>query len=167
VALSNDLANRLSDERAGADRIVVSRDHEVDPVGVAVRVDEPHDRDAQPLRLFHGNHLGFQIDHEHRIGHALHVLDAAEVRAQLYEVGLGGHALARREQLELAVGLKAFEVVQAANALVDRFEVRQQATQPAVVDIRHAGCLGDISNRVARLLLGAYEQHRAAAVGER
>ena len=137
VALGDDLADRLRDQGAGADRVVVAGDHEVDAVGVAVGVDEADDRDAQALRLFDGDHLGLEVDHEHRVGHALHVLDAAEVRPQLREVGLGGHALARGQQRELALGLVAFEVVQAADALVDRLEVGQQAAEPAVVDVRH------------------------------
>ena len=74
-----------------------------------------------------------------RVRRALHVLDAAEVGPQLGEVGLGRHALARRQQLELALGLVALEVVQALDALVDRLEVREQAAEPAVVDVRHAG----------------------------
>ncbi len=167
VPLGDDLADRLGDQRAGADRVVVAGDHEVDPVGVAVGVDQADDRDPQAPGLFDGDLLGFQVDHEHRVGHALHVLDAAEVRPQLREVGLRGHPLARGQQRELAVGLVAFEVVQAADALADRLEVRQQAAEPAVVDERHAGGFGDVLDRVARLLLGADEQHGPAAVGER
>ena len=167
MALGDDLADRLRDQRARADRVVVAGDHEVDAVGVAVGVDQADDRDAQALRLFDGDLLGFQVDHEHRVGHALHVLDAAEVRAQLRQIGLRGHPLARRQQRQLALGLVAFEVVQAADALVDRLEVGQQAAEPAVVDVRHVGRLGDLLDRVARLLLGADEQDRAAAVGER
>ena len=86
--------------------------------------------------------------------------------AQLREVGLGGHPLARRQQLELALGLVALEVVQAPDALVDRLEVREQAAEPAVVDVRHAGALRDLLDGVARLLLRADEEDRAAAAGE-
>ena len=167
VPLGDDLADRLRDQRAGADRVVVAGDHEVDAVRVAVGVDQADDRDPQAASLFDGDLLGLEVDHEHRVGHALHVLDAAEVRAQLREIGLRGHPLARRQQRELAVGLVAFEVVQAADALADRLEVRQQAAEPAMVDERHAGGFGDVLDRVARLLLGADEQHGPAAVGER
>ena len=166
MTLGDDLADRLGDQRARADRVVVAGDDEVDAVGVAVGVDQADDRDAQALRLFDRDLLGLEVDHEHRVGDALHVLDAAEVRAQLREVGLRGHPLARRQQRELALGLVAFEVVQAADALVDRLEVRQQAAEPAVVDERHVGRLGDLLDGVARLLLGADEQHGAAAMGD-
>ena len=167
MALGDDLADRLGDQRARADRVVVAGNHEVDPVGVAVGVDQADDRDAQALGLFDGDHLGFEVDHEHRVGDALHVLDAAEVRAQLGQIGLRGHALARGQQCELALGLVAFEVVQPADALVDRLEVGEQPTEPAMVDVGHARGLGDVADRVARLLLGADEQDRAAAMGKR
>jgi hypothetical protein len=38
--------------------------------------------------------------------------------------------------------------------------------QPAVVHVGHAGVLRDVLDGVARLLLGAHEQHGAAAVGD-
>ena len=95
------------------------------------------------------------------------MLDAAEVRAQLGQVGLGRQALARGQQRELALGLVALEVVQALDALADRLEVRQQAAEPAVVDVRHAGGLGGVLDGVAGLLLRADEEDGAAAVGQR
>ncbi len=167
VPLGDHLADRLGDQSAGADGVVVAGDHEVDPVRVAVRVDQPDDGDTQALRLFHRYDLGFQVDHEHRVRHPLHVLHAAEVRSELRQVGLCGHPLTSRQQRQLALRLKAFEVVQATNALVDGLEVRQQAAQPAVVDVGHARGLGHVADRVLRLLLGAHEQDGAAAVGER
>src|SRR4029079_7198830 len=94
------------------------------------------------------------------------VLHAAEVQAELREVGLGGHPLARRQQLELAVGLVALEVVQTPDALGGGLEGREQAAEPAVVHVRHAGALRDLLDGVARLLLRADEEDRAAAAGE-
>jgi hypothetical protein len=95
------------------------------------------------------------------------VLDAAQVRAQLGQVGLGRHALARRQQRELALVLVALQVVQALDAQADGLEVRQQAAEPAVVDVRHARGLGGVLHRVAGLLLRAHEEHGAAAMGQR
>ena len=166
VALRDDVADRLRDDRAGLDRVVVARDHVVDAVRVAVGVDQADDRDPQALGLLDRDDLGLEVDDEHRVGRALHVLDAAEVRLELRQVGLGGHALTRREQRELALRLVALEIVQALDAQRDRLEVRQQAAEPAVVDERHAGVLRDLLDGVARLLLGAHEQHGAAAVGD-
>ena len=166
VAGQDHVADRARDDVAGADRVVVARDHVVDPVRIAVRVDQADDRDPQALRLAHGDRLGLEVDHEQRVRDALHVLDAAEVRAQLLEVGLRGQALARRQQAELALRLVALEVVQPLDAQRDRLEVREQAAEPAVVHVRLAGRLGDLLDAVAGLLLGADEQHGAAAPGE-
>ena len=115
MAGGDDVADRARYQRARADRVVVPGDDVVDAVGIAVGVDEPDDRDAQALRLAHGDELGLEVDDEHRVGDALHVLDTPQVCAQLQQVGLRGHALARGQQLELALGLVAFEIVQAAD----------------------------------------------------
>ncbi len=166
AALGDHVPDGARDERAGADRVVVAGDHEVDPVGVAVGVHEPDDGDAQPLRLAHGDGLGFEVDHEHRVGYALHVFDPPQIGAQLEQVGLAGHALAGGEQRQLALGLEAFEVVEAADAEVDGLEVGEQSAQPAVVDVGHPGGGGDIADDVPSLLLGAHEQHGPPTVGE-
>jgi len=47
-----------------------------------------------------------------------------------------------------------------------RAVVRQQAAEPAVVDVRHVDALGLQLHRLAGLLLGAHEEHAAAALGQ-
>jgi hypothetical protein len=166
AALLDHVADRVRDQRAGADRIIVAGDHVVDSVGIAVGVDEADDRNPQALRFAHRDRLGLQIDDEHRVRDALHVLDAAQVGLQLHEVGLGGQPFARRQQRELALGGVALEVVQTLDPRRHRLVVRQQPTEPAVVDVRLARRGGDVTNAVTGLLLGADEQHRAAAMGD-
>ena len=167
LALLHDVADRMRDDRAGADRVVVARDDELDAVGVAVRVDQADDRDAQALGLAHGDRLGLEVDDEDRVRRALHVLHAAEVRPQLRQVGLGRQALAGGQQRELALLLVALEVVQALDPQADRLEVRQQPTEPAVVDEGHARLGGHLGHGVAGLLLRPDEQDGATAVAER
>src|SRR6202008_4421573 len=58
VSLRDDLANRLGHRGARADRVVIAGDHVVDPVGIAVGVDQADDRDPQALSLAHGDRLG-------------------------------------------------------------------------------------------------------------
>src|SRR5581483_4294749 len=67
VALSDDVADRFGDRSARADRVVVAWDHEVDPVRVAVGVDETDDRDPQTLGLADGDRLCLQVDYEYRV----------------------------------------------------------------------------------------------------
>ena len=137
--LGDDVADRPGDRRARADRVVVAGNHVLDPVGVAVGVDEADDRDPQALGLGDGDRLGLEVDDEDRRRNAFHVLHAAEVGPQLGEVGLGGETLARGQQRELALGVVALEVVESLDPLADRLEVGQQAAEPAVVDVRHSG----------------------------
>ena len=56
--------------------------------------------------------------------------------------------------------------MQAVDAIGDRAPVRQQAAEPAVVDVRHADALRLLLDGVLRLLLRADEEDRAAALGE-
>jgi hypothetical protein len=77
--------------------------------------------------------------------------------------GFEGVSRTRRQSPGRAASL---EVVQAPDARRHRLVVGQQAAEPAVVDVRHAGGLGDRLDPVAGLLLGADEQHRPAAVGD-
>ena len=116
------------------------------------------------MRLAHCDLLDLEVDDEDRVGSALHVLHATEVRLELREVGERAETLTRRQQRELALSLPALKVVQALDALVDRLEVGQQTAEPAVVDVRHPSALGSVLDGVAGLLLGADEQHDPAAV---
>ena len=86
-ALGHHVADRLDDQLARADRVVVARDHVVDRVRVAVGVDQPDHRDLQPLGLAHADLLGLEVDDEHRVGQALHVAHAAEVGLELLALG--------------------------------------------------------------------------------
>jgi len=57
------------------------------------------------------------------------------------------------------LGLHVFE---ALDGCLDGFEIGQHATQPALVDIRHASPLGFLGHGFARLTLGADHQNGAA-----
>ncbi len=166
-ALGDDVGDRLDDQLAGLERVVVARHDDVDAVGVAVGVDEADDRDAKALGLLHGDGLSLEVDDEDGVRQAGERLGTTEVAAELGEVGLGGETLTRREQLELALGLVALEVVEALDAALDGAEVREEAAEPAVLHVRHAGASGVLLDGVLGLLLGADEEDLAAAVRER
>ena len=160
------VGDRLHDQAARADRVVVAGDDVVGLVGIAVRVDERDDRHAEPARLAHGQLLLLQVDDEDRVRLAAQVGDAAEVRLELLELGEQRDPLLRRQQLELALGLQAAQLVQVRDPVGDRPPVRQQPAEPAVGDVRHADAAGLLRDRVLRLLLRADEEDRAAALRE-
>ena len=161
------VGDRLDHERARADRVVVARDHVLGLVRIAVRVDERDHRQAEALRLAHGELLLAQVDDEDRVGLAAHVGDTAEVRLELLELGLHRDALLGRQQVELRLGLQRAELVQPLDPVGDRAPVREQTAEPAMVDVRHADAARLVAHRVLRLLLRADEEHGAAALGDR
>ena len=67
-----------------------------------------------------------------------------------------------RHTLGAVVGDDLFHFLQAFDRNLDRLEVGQHAAEPPLIDIRHAGALCFLDNRVACLALGADEQDRAA-----
>ena len=166
-ALLDRAADRADHQLAGADRVVVAGDHVVDRARVAVGVDQADDRDPQAGGLAHRDLLGLQVDDEDGVGQALHVAHAAEVVLELGQLGLHPHPLLGRQQLELAAP-PASSVSSCSRVIRcrDRVEVGQQPAQPALVDVGHLAAVGPLLDRVARLLLGADEEHRPAAAGE-
>ena len=70
------------------------------------------------------------------------------------------------ERRHAAVLLHGLELVHALDAAAHGHEVGEHAAEPAVGDVRHAGALGLRPDRLLRLLLGADEQHRAAALAD-
>ena len=64
---------------------------------------------------------------------------------------------------ELAALLLLHEIVVARDPPLDGDEVRQEAAQPALIDVVHVGALGLFGDRLLRLLFGADEQDLLAA----
>src|SRR3954469_16544348 len=151
------------DQVARADRVVVPGDDVVGLVGIAVRVDDRDDRQAETTRLANGELLLAEVDDEDGVGLALHVGDAAEVLLELLELLEHRDALLRGQQLELLLLLQASQLVQPVDAVGDRAPVREQAAEPAMADVRHVDALRLLLDRALALLLRADEEHRAAA----
>ena len=160
------VCDHAHDQVAGPDRVVVAGNDVVGLVGVAVRVDERDDRQAEPAGLTHGELLFLQVDDEDRVGLALHVGHTAEVLVELLQLVEHGDALLRGQQVELALVLQAPQLVQAIDAVGDRAPVRQQAAEPAMVHVRHVDPLGLVFNGALALLLRAHEEDRAASLGD-
>src|SRR5690606_26824161 len=67
------------DDANRANRIVVSWDHVIDEIRVAIRVRDGHDGDAQLAGFLHGDELLRGIDDEHDLRNGGHALEAANV----------------------------------------------------------------------------------------
>ena len=150
-------------QRDGADRIVVARDLVVDDVRVAVRVEDRDDGDTELARLVDGEVLLVRVHDPDRGRDLRHVADAAEGLGEL--VTLATHD----EELLLGEGaaghvveVDLLELLEALETLVDRLEVGEHATEPALVDVGHADAGSLLGDGLLRLLLRTHEEDGAA-----
>src|SRR6185503_1428105 len=121
-------------------------------------------RDPELVRLVHRDALLLGIDHEHESRKTRKVLDTSKVLGKL--VALTGHhqLLFLGVVLEITTGLAArFQLLEAANLLLHRLEIGEQATQPSLGHVHRAATLGFALHDVDELPLGADEEDIVAA----
>ena len=87
-ALVDRVGDDAAHEGAGADRIVVTGNDEVDDVGIAVGVDDGDHRDLQLVGLDDTDVLLLGVDDEHGVGELGHGADPAQVALQLMHLDL-------------------------------------------------------------------------------
>src|SRR5207237_4757486 len=162
LSLDRRVRDLAAEQPDRSDGVVVPGDHVVDPLGIAVGVDQRHDGDPQPRRLVDGDVLLLRIDHEEATGQPRHLLDAAQVLLQLLHLVLEDGDFLLGQLLEGAVGGHLLQRLQPVDAALDRLEVGEGAAQPAVHDVELGGARRLFDHGVLRLLLGADEQHAAA-----
>ncbi len=106
------------------------------------------------------------VDHPESARGLRQVADSAERLVQLVELPLLDEELFLGEAARGALEVELLELLHAGEALGDRREVGQQATEPALVHVGLADTRGLLGDRVLGLLLGAHEED-GAAVGDR
>jgi hypothetical protein len=142
------------------------RDRELELVGVGVGVEDADHGDAELLGLVDREVLALGVDDPDRRRRLLQVADAAERLVQLVELALLEQELLLREaRVGGVVEVELLELLHAREALADRLEVGEQATEPALVDVGLADARRLLGDDFLRLLLGADEQD-GAAVGD-
>ena len=150
----------------GADGVVVARDGVVHQVGVVVGVHHGDDRDAELLGFLHGDVLVADVDHEQRVGQAVHFLDAAQRGQQLVALAAQAQHFVLDQLVEGAVGFSGLELLQAGDRLLHGGEVGQRAAQPAHAHVRLVAAGGLVLDGFAGRALGADEQDGAALLGD-
>src|SRR5690606_7045521 len=164
------LENRIGGAaRIQADRlagVVVAGDDVIDADRRMIAVDDRDDGDAELARFGDGDAVEAHVDDEHRVGQRAHVLDAAQALVQLVELALEQQRFLLRHALDAALLDRRLHVLQALDRRLHGLEVREHAAEPALVDVRHAGALRLLRDDLARLALGADEEHGAAVGSE-
>ncbi len=149
-------------ETHGANRVVIAGNHVVDIARIVIGVDHADDRDTELVGLGHGDLLVTHVDHEHGVGQAFHVLDAAQTLLQLRALTRQTQRLFLVEALDGAALEHGLQLLEALDGLADRLEVGQHASEPAMVDKGHATAHRLFANGFAGGALGADEEHLAA-----
>ncbi len=160
------VGNHTAHQFATADCVVVSRDHVVDEIRVAVRIDNRHEGKLQLVCFGHRGRFELRVENEHRVGCLGEAANAAQVALELGEFALDHEGFLLRHCLKFARVAHALVFLHLVDALLNCLEVGEHATEPTLVDIGHAGSLGVFANRVLGLALGTNEQNRATVCGE-
>jgi len=106
------------------------------------------------------------VNDEHGVGQAAHVLDTRQALVELLQLAGHGQGLALGQAVKTAVLLHGLNVPQTLDRLLDGLEIGQHSARPAPVDPRHTAAHGFLADRLLRGLLGADEKDRALAGGE-
>src|SRR5579859_1247708 len=130
-AVEDRVGHQVAIELNGARGVIVARDREGDAVGIAVGVEDRDHRDVELARFLDGDRFLVGVDHEHQVGDAAHVLDAAQGQFQLLALAGQGQQLLLGAAGVLAVE-QAFQFAQTRDGARDGAPVGERAAQPAV-----------------------------------
>src|ERR1700694_4690562 len=128
-AVDRRLGHEIAIERDRPRRIVVAGHRKVDAIRVAIGVDHRGDRNAEAARFVDRDVLLVGVDHEHEIGQAAHVPDAAERPIELLLLAGEREPLLLGVDLGLAGAEHLVELAQPMNRTRDRLPVRQRAAE--------------------------------------
>ena len=161
TTLFNGFGDDATHQRIRPDGIVIAGDGELNDVGIDVGVHDGNHGDLQLVGFGNGDVLFLRVEDEHRVGTLRQVADTAEVLLQLLKLAAEQQGFLLWHRVEFARDLHPLVFLHFGNALGNRFEVGEHATEPALVDVGHATLFGVAAHRILRLLLGADEQDGA------
>src|SRR5256885_17003425 len=87
---------------------------------------------SELVRLRHRDALLLRVHYEQRARQPAHVLDAREVLLELQALAFEQQLLLLGVMLELAFADPLLQILQPLDLLLDRLEVRERTTQPAL-----------------------------------
>src|SRR5690606_8724097 len=151
----------------GTDGVIVTRDHVINTIGIAVGINNTDNRNTQLVGFLDGDTLVVYIDNEQGIRQAAHILDTTDGALELvhFTGTLKGFFLGQLvESTVLALG---FQVTVATDRLTDGLVVGQHTTQPAVVNVRLTGTLSFFLDNLGSRALGTHKQDLVLVLSQR
>src|SRR5688500_264126 len=162
LALDHGVGDHAAEQADGPDRVGVARGRRLDHLGVAVRVGDADDRDAQPVGLGDRDLFLLGVDDEDQAGKRVHLLDAGERVLELRSLAAQARLLLLRQAVHDALVRHAVELLEPLDAALHRLEVGQHPAEPALDDVELAAAQRLLGDHALGLALGADEQDVAA-----
>ncbi len=148
----------LEDDADGADGVIVCCDRVIHQGWIRVRVHDCDRWDFQTARFCDGDSFASGVDDDDCAGEFLHCAHAFEVTAEFFTFATESGKFLFPHLGVLGLLLDVLDVMQTGHALPDGFDVRQGATEPALVDVEltTSGC--GFLDGFLRLLFAAHEE---------
>ena len=145
----------------GADRVIVTRDDIFNTLERVVGIDDTNDRDTQLAGFLDGDFFITDIDHEHGVGDAAHVLDTAQAALQFFPLTGQHQRFLLADAIIGSVLRHGLEFFEPFDGLPDSLVISEHAAQPAVIDEGHAAAHSVFHDGCLGRSLGTNKQHGA------
>ena len=163
-ALGSGICHNTRQQADCTNRIIVARNRVINNVGIAVGVEDRDNGDVQLARFANGEGFLVGVDDPDCTRNAAHIANTTEGARELllltthHEEFLLGTSTRAGDVIKVHL----FEFLEALKPLVNRLEVGEHSTKPALVHERHTNSLGLLFDCLLRLLLCANKQDRSA-----
>src|SRR5690606_16594279 len=119
-------------------------------------------RNPELVRFLDRDVLLLRVHHEDRTRQAAHVLHAGQVLLELDTLAIQQQPLLLRVELEGALFHPPLQILEPADLLLDRLEVREHPAQPTLRHVERFAAASLLLDDRAELALGAHEEHTLA-----
>merc|ERR1712224_241550 len=123
------------------DGVIVTRDHVINTIGIAVGINNTDNRNTQLIGFLDGDTLVVYVDNEQGIRQTTHILDTTDGALELIHLTGTLKSFFLGQLVESTVLALGFQITVATDRLTDGLVVGQHTTQPAVVNVRLIGTL--------------------------
>ena len=159
LTLQGSLRDLACHQTDPTDRIVVAGDNVVDRIGVTVGVDHGDDRYANRRGLFDSQFLFVRVNDENGTRQPIHRLDPTKDPVELVDLLFELEPLSLGQTTKITPVALGLQVGEALEPGLDRGEVGERATKPALGDVVLPRATSLFGDGLLGLLLSTNEEH--------
>src|SRR6185436_783533 len=163
LALDDRVGHLCREQPHSAKRVVVARHYVVNTVRTAVRVDNSDRGDAEFVCFVNRDFFLVLIDDKDHVRQASHIANASQILLERRVLTIESEPFLFGQRIGSSIGSHRFDVLHSLDRFLNRLKIRQQPTEPTLVDVILAAAFGLFLNRVLRLTLCA-DEHEALAI---